>query len=71
MESDDEIHKTDDCDVDDIVMAIDVNNRGDVGCCYYIAMEEKLLLLSEVSCGGLEIVDTCIYSPITYSAPRY
>ncbi|KAL9127109.1 MAG: hypothetical protein Q9217_003959 [Psora testacea] len=44
--------------MNEVVMAVEVSNKGDVGCCYYAAMEEKLFLLSDVSGGGLEIVDT-------------
>ncbi|KAL9099242.1 MAG: hypothetical protein Q9163_005233 [Psora crenata] len=54
-----EMDETDYCErLDEIIMAVDVSHKGDVGCCYYVAMEEKLLLLSEVSCGGLEVINT-------------
>lgn len=45
--------------MNEIIMAIDVTGQGNVGCSYYIAREERLLLLSDVPSGGLEVVDVC------------
>ena len=42
-----------------IIMAVDVTNKGIIGCCYYVAREQKLLLMSEICGGGLEILDSC------------
>ena len=44
---------------DQIVMAVDVTNRHEIGCCYYLAKEQKLLLMTEIFDGGLEILDSC------------
>ncbi len=41
------------------IMAIDVKERGTVGCCYYVAREEKLYLLEDVAYAGTEIIETC------------
>lgn len=38
-------------------MAIDMKG-GTIGCCYYIAREEKLCLMQDVKFGGLDIVET-------------
>ncbi|KAG8626256.1 hypothetical protein KVT40_005201 [Elsinoe batatas] len=52
----------DDQDLDDdslqeIVMAINVKERGSVGCAYYVARDEKLYCMEDVKQGGPEIVD--------------
>lgn len=45
--------------LNEVIMAIDLRDRGTVGCCYYVAMEEKLYLMEDVKHGGLEIVQAC------------
>lgn len=45
--------------LNEVIMAIDLRERGTVGCCYYVAMEEKLYLMEDVKHGGLEIVQAC------------
>ena len=42
----------------EVVMAIDMIQRETVGCCYYVAMEEKLYLLPDMKFGGLEVIDS-------------
>lgn len=39
-------------------MAIDLGNRGTIGCAYYIAREEKLCLMEDIKMAALDIVDT-------------
>ena len=39
------------------IMAIDMRERGSVGCCYYVAAKEALYLLEDVKSGSLEIID--------------
>lgn len=58
-ELDDEIVEREDNDsLNEVIMAVDLKDRGTVGCCYYIAKEEKLCLMEDVKSGGIEIVDT-------------
>ena len=58
-ERDDEILDREDNDsLNEIVMAVDLRDRGTVGCCYYIAREEKLYLMEDVKSGGIEVIDT-------------
>lgn len=45
--------------LNEVIMAIDLRDRGTVGCCYYVAMEEKLYLMEDVKHGGLEVVQAC------------
>ena len=53
FESDEE-----DENLDLIVMAVDVKDRGTVGCAYYVAREERLFCLDEVQRGGDMLVQT-------------
>ena len=39
------------------VMAVDIRDRGSIGCCYYIAATEGLYLLEDVKSGGLDTID--------------
>jgi DNA mismatch repair protein MSH5 len=58
-------HGADDAALDslnEVVMAVDLRERGTVGCCYYVAREEKLYFMEDVKCGGVEVVDTCTYT---------
>lgn len=51
-------------DIDLVVMAIDIKDRGKVGCCYY--RDERLYLGEDNSCGGLEVVEAreCFFSSV-------
>ncbi|EDN03922.1 hypothetical protein HCAG_01787 [Histoplasma mississippiense (nom. inval.)] len=40
-----------------VVMAIDMKEAATVGCCYYIADEQKLYLLEDITSGGLEAIE--------------
>ena len=39
-------------------MAVDMRDRGTVGCSYYVAREEKLYFMDDVPFGGIEVIDT-------------
>ena len=39
------------------IMAVDMRDRGSIGCCYYIAANETLYLLEDIKSGGLETID--------------
>lgn len=45
--------------LNEIIMAVDMKERGTVGCCYYVARDEKLYFMEDVKLGGVEIVDQC------------
>ena len=51
--------QSDEDELDQVIMAIDMKERETVGCCYYVAQEEKLYLLEDVRSGGMEIIETC------------
>lgn len=55
--ADDDVEELD--QLNEVIMAIDCRDRGTVGCCYYIAAEEKLYLMHDVKHGGLEVVQAC------------
>ena len=40
-------------------MAVDIRERGMVGCAYYISREETLFCMEDLSGGGLDVLDTC------------
>lgn len=44
--------------VNETVMAIDMRDRGTVGCAYYVAREETLYLMEDIKMAGLGIIDT-------------
>lgn len=58
-----QVHEQDvDDDLEQVVMAIDIKERGTVGCCYYVAQEERLYILGDVQLGGKEVIETCLCS---------
>jgi DNA mismatch repair protein MSH5 len=45
--------------VNEVVMAIDRNQRGTIGCAYYVAREERLYCLQDVVNGHADSVEIC------------
>ncbi len=59
-ETDADIEQREDADLlNEVIMAVDMRDRGNVGFCYYVAKDQQIALLSDVQGGGLEIIDTC------------
>ncbi|KAL8736313.1 MAG: hypothetical protein Q9166_000468 [cf. Caloplaca sp. 2 TL-2023] len=50
--------REEDDSLNEVVMAVDLRDRGTVGCAYYIAREEKLYMMQDVNSGGIEIIET-------------
>ena len=48
---------------EEVIMCIDVRDRGTVGCCYYDSSTGSLRLVEDIRCGGLDAIDTCEYIP--------
>lgn len=46
--------------LNEVIMAVDLRERGTVGCCYYVARDEKLCFMEDVKFGGVDVVDTCM-----------
>jgi DNA mismatch repair protein MSH5 len=40
-------------------MAVDMRHRDTVGCCYFVAQDERLYFMEDVQLGGADIVDAC------------
>jgi DNA mismatch repair protein MSH5 len=54
----DEIERDEDLDaLNEVIMAVDMRNNGNVGCAYYVAREEVLYLMPDAPLGGKEMVD--------------
>lgn len=45
--------------LNEIIMAVDMTPRGRVGCCYYVASEERLYFMEDIQCGHVDAVDSC------------
>jgi hypothetical protein len=43
--------------LDEIIMAVDMTPRGTVGCCYYVARDEKLFFMEDIQLGDVDVVD--------------
>lgn len=67
-ENDIDIEQREDEDMlNEVIMAIDVRDRGNVGCCYYVARNQQIAILSDVQGGGLGIVENCKFCTATQS----
>ncbi|KMP04127.1 ATP binding / damaged DNA binding [Coccidioides immitis RMSCC 3703] len=47
-----------DDDLCQIIMAIDMKDRGTVGCSYYVAEQKKLYIVEDIVSGGMDVVET-------------
>ena len=53
-----------DADVDllhEVIMAVNLTDRGTVGCAYYVASDETLYFMEDVQLGGPDVIDACEY----------
>lgn len=61
-------HVADNDDVDEdleqVVMAIDRQNKRGIGCAYYVARDEKLYCLQDVTNGTMEAIEKCEFSDV-------
>lgn len=51
--------REEDDSMNEVIMAVDLRDRGTVGCAYYVAREEKLYMMEDVRLGGIEVIQTC------------
>ena len=59
-EDDVTIQEREDADsLNEIIMCTDMRDRGTVGCCYYVARDERVFVMSDVTYGGVEVIKTC------------
>jgi DNA mismatch repair protein MSH5 len=45
----------------EVIMAVDMTPRGTVGCCYYVARDEKLYFMEDIQCGDVHIIDSRMF----------
>jgi len=58
-ETDAEIQVREEADaLNEIIMAMDIQDKGTIGCAFYVAREEKLSLMADIKMAGFDIVDT-------------
>jgi DNA mismatch repair protein MSH5 len=43
--------------LNEVIMAVDLTPRGTVGCCYYVARDEKLYFMEDIQCAEVDVVD--------------
>ncbi|KAI0882714.1 muts domain V-domain-containing protein [Annulohypoxylon maeteangense] len=44
----------------EVIMAIDMKDNGNLGCAYYIAIDETMFLLEDVAMSGIDLVETLL-----------
>jgi DNA mismatch repair protein MSH5 len=49
---------------DHIIMALDIKDRGSIGCAYYVARDERLFCMEDVPKGGIDVVEKCESIPM-------
>jgi hypothetical protein len=49
-----------------VIMAVDLTPRGTVGCCYYVARDEKLYFMEDIQFGEVDVVDARKYSRVCF-----
>jgi len=57
-EAEEDIQRREDADsLNEVIMAVNMKERGTLGCAYYVAREEKLCLMEDIKMAGLDIVE--------------
>lgn len=51
--------QAEDDNANEVVMAIEMRDRGTVGCCYYVAARETMFLMADIKSAGLDVIDIC------------
>jgi DNA mismatch repair protein MSH5 len=41
----------------EVILAVDLTPRGTVGCCYYVARDEKLYFMEDIQFGEVDVID--------------
>ena len=59
-ENDNVVEEREEADsLNEVVMCVDMRDRGTVGCCYYVARDQKLCVMADVAYGGVEVIEIC------------
>ena len=56
------VYIEEDSNPDEVIMCVDMRERGTVGCCYFESSTGSLHLVEDIQCGGLDVIDTCEYT---------
>ncbi|KAI0140145.1 muts domain V-domain-containing protein [Hypoxylon sp. NC0597] len=57
----DDVLSNEDADaLGEIIMAIDMKDNGNLGCAYYVTIDEALFLLEDVAMSGMDLVETLL-----------
>ncbi len=56
------VDKEEDSNPEEVIMCVDMKERGTVGCCYFESSTGSLHLVEDIPCGGLDVIDTCEYT---------
>ncbi|KAI1079458.1 muts domain V-domain-containing protein [Whalleya microplaca] len=60
-DDDDNVVSNEEADaLNEVIMAIDMKDNGNLGCAYYIALDETLYLLEDVAMSGIDFVETLL-----------
>ena len=54
-------HDEQDDTLNEVIMAVELTPRGTVGCCYYVARDEKIFFMEDIMMGDVDVVDACKY----------
>ena len=54
----------------EVIMAVNLTDRGAIGCAYYVAQTETLYFMEDVQMGDSEMVDSCTFTAISGRRPR-
>ena len=63
-------NQDEDSNADEIIMCVDMRDRGTVGCCYYESSTRSLHLVEDIQYGGLDVVGTCESILLCITYPR-
>lgn len=60
LSSDEAFSITESDALNEVIMALDMKQNGDLGCAYYIAVDEVLYLLEDIAMAGVELIETLL-----------
>ncbi|KAL9011247.1 MAG: hypothetical protein Q9173_003891 [Seirophora scorigena] len=50
--------REDDDSLNEVIMAVDLRDRGTIGCAYYVGREEKIYMMEDIRFGGTQFIET-------------
>lgn len=68
-EDDTVIQEREDTDsLNEVIMCVDMRDQGTVGCCYYVARDQRMYVMADVAYGGVEVIETCKLSQTSFDS---